>query len=86
MASEAVGFWLARLPHSRPVSLSTGLHILRHTLCPHLAMQGPMRSVQELVGHRSLTMPQHHRLLPAMTSEWRSEECIQVSDRISRDH
>jgi hypothetical protein len=35
----------------------TGVHILRHTFCSHLAMQGaPMRGEHELVGHQSLAM------------------------------
>jgi site-specific recombinase XerD len=39
----------------------TGVHILRHTFCSHLAMQGAaMRSVQELVGHQDLTMTQRY--------------------------
>ena len=45
----------------------TGVHILRHTFCSHLAMQGaPMRGVQELVGHQSLAMTQRYsHLTPA---------------------
>ena len=35
--------------------------ILRHTFCSHLVMRGaPMRAVQELVGHRDLTMTQRY--------------------------
>ncbi len=45
----------------------TGVHILRHTFCSPLAMQGaPMRGVQELVGHQSLAMTQRYsHLSPA---------------------
>ena len=47
--------------------MPTGVHILRHTFCSHLAMQGaPMRGVQELVGHQSLAMTQRYsHLTPA---------------------
>jgi len=50
----------ARLTHQ-------GVHILRHTFCSHLAMQGaPMRGVQDLAGHADLTMTQRYmHLSPA---------------------
>jgi integrase len=45
----------------------TGVHILRHTFCSHLAMKGaPMRGVQALVGHQSLAMTERYsHLSPA---------------------
>ena len=34
-----------------------GLHVLRHSFCSHLAMQGaPAKAIQELAGHSDLTM------------------------------
>lgn len=47
--------------------MPTGVHILRHTFCSHLAMQGaPIRGVQELAGHQSLAMTQRYsHLSPA---------------------
>ena len=34
----------------------SGLHILRHTFCSHLAMRGaPAKAIQELAGHADLT-------------------------------
>ena len=50
----------ARLPHD-------GLHILRHSFCSHLAMRGaPARAIQELAGHKALTMTQRYvHLTPA---------------------
>jgi site-specific recombinase XerD len=44
-----------------------GVHILRHTVCSHLAMRGaPIKAVQELAGHRELGMTQRYmHLSPA---------------------
>jgi integrase len=36
--------------------VTSGVHILRHTFCSHLAMRGaPVRAIQELAGHADLT-------------------------------
>jgi site-specific recombinase XerD len=38
-----------------------GVHVLRHTFCSHLAMRGaPARAIQELAGHRDLSMTQRY--------------------------
>jgi len=53
---------------ARRASLSQdGVHILRHTFCSHLAMRGaPVRAIQELAGHKELTMTQRYmHLSPA---------------------
>jgi site-specific recombinase XerD len=52
---------------AKRAKVPTGVHILRHTFCSHLAMQGAsMRGVQELVGHQSLAMTQRYsHLSPA---------------------
>jgi integrase len=44
-----------------------GVHVLRHTFCSHLAMRGaPVRAIQELAGHRDLSMTQRYmHLSPA---------------------
>ena len=44
-----------------------GVHILRHSFCSHLAMRGaPARAIQELAGHKDLSMTQRYmRLSPA---------------------
>ena len=46
---------------------TTGVHILRHTFCSHLAMRGaPARAIQELAGHEDLSMTQRYmHLSPA---------------------
>jgi integrase len=44
-----------------------GVHVLRHTFCSHLAMRGaPAKAIQELAGHRDLSMTQRYmHLSPA---------------------
>ncbi len=44
-----------------------GVHILRHSFCSHLAMRGaPARAIQELAGHKDLSMTQRYmHLSPA---------------------
>jgi integrase len=52
---------------SRRAGVPKGVHILRHTFCSHLAMQGaPSRAIQELAGHRDLgTTQRYMHLSPA---------------------
>jgi site-specific recombinase XerD len=52
---------------SRRAGVQKGVHILRHTFCSHLAMQGaPSRAIQELAGHRDLgTTQRYMHLSPA---------------------
>jgi integrase len=61
------GCWSRVRYAAKRAKVPTGVHILRHTFCSHLAMQGaPMRRVQELVGHQSLAMTQRYsHLTPA---------------------
>jgi len=43
----------------RQAGVPTGVHILRHTFCSHLAMQGaPGKAIQELAGHQELSVTQ----------------------------
>jgi site-specific recombinase XerD len=52
---------------ARRAGVQKGVHILRHTFCSHLAMQGaPARAIQELAGHRDLATTQRYmHLSPA---------------------
>jgi hypothetical protein len=54
------------------------IHILRHTFCSHLAMQGATaKAIQELAGHRDLTTTQRYmHLSPA-----HKEAAIRLLDR-----
>ena len=62
------GAWSRVRYAAKRAKVPTGVHILRHTFCSHLAMQGaPMRGVQELVGHQSLAMTQRYSHLSPAT-------------------
>jgi integrase len=63
---------------ARRAGVQKGVHILRHTFCSHLAMQGaPSRAIQELAGHRDLgTTQRYMHLSPAAL-----EAAIRLLDR-----
>jgi site-specific recombinase XerD len=47
-----------------------GVHILRHTFCSHLAMRGAATvAIQELAGHRQLTMTERYMHLTHASAE-----------------
>jgi integrase len=53
---EVLYDWMKAAQRRAGLAVSPGLHILRHTFCSHLAMQGaPARATQELAGHAKLT-------------------------------
>jgi len=56
---------------ARQANVKAGVHILRHTFCSHLAMQGcPARAIQELAGHTDLTTTQRYmHLSPSAVEE-----------------
>ena len=46
---------------ARRADVPTGVHILRHTFCSHLAVRGaPGRAIQELAGHQELSITQRY--------------------------
>ena len=52
----------------RKAQVKTGVHILRHTFCSHLAMKGaPARAIQELAGHQDLATTQRYMHLSPAT-------------------
>lgn len=52
---------------ARRGAVKSGVHILRHTFCSHLAMRGaPAKAIQELAGHQNLsTTERYMHLSPA---------------------
>jgi site-specific recombinase XerD len=59
--------WMQRAQARAGLPLTSGIHILRHTFCSHLAMRGaPVRAIQELAGHADLsTTMRYMHLSPA---------------------
>lgn len=57
--------WVSRA--CKRAKVPSGVHILRHTFCSHLAMKGASgKAIQELAGHQELTMTQRYmHLSPA---------------------
>ena len=68
---------------ARRAGVTKGVHILRHTFCSHLAMQGaPARAIQELAGHQDLATTQRYmHLSPAAI-----EGAIRLLDRPGSRH
>ena len=55
------GAWSLVRAAARQANVRTGVHILRHTFCSHLAMRGaPARAIQELAGHKDLMTTQRY--------------------------
>jgi integrase len=53
---KIVRMWMERAQRRAGLAVKGGVHILRHTFCSHLAMQGaPAKAIQELAGHANLT-------------------------------
>jgi integrase len=59
--------WLSRAQHKAGLRDNGGLHIMRHTFCSHLAMQGvPVNAIKELAGHSDIkTTMRYMHLSPA---------------------
>ena len=58
-----------------------GVHVLRHTFCSHLAMQGgAARAIQELAGHQDLSTTQRYMHL----SPGAIEAAIRLLDQPAR--
>ncbi|MEX1365601.1 MAG: site-specific integrase [Nannocystaceae bacterium] len=59
-SARCLSYWLEALQRAAGFQ-ACGPHILRHTFCSHLAMRGrPVRAIQELAGHRSITTTERY--------------------------
>ncbi len=74
--------WVRRAARRAQIE-KTGVHVLRHTFCSHLAMRGaPARAIQELAGHANITTTQRYmHLSPAAI-----EGAIRLLDQPLPDH
>ena len=74
--------WVRRAARRGQVQ-NSGVHVLRHTFCSHLAMRGaPTRAIQELAGHADLSTTQRYmHLSPAAI-----EGAIRLLDRPAPKH
>jgi len=60
LSRQVVQYYLKRTARRANVR-DQGVHVLRHTFCSHLSMRGaPVRAIQELAGHRDLSMTQRY--------------------------
>src|SRR5207248_2337786 len=59
--------WVSRAQRKASLRDNGGLHIMRHTFCSHLAMQGvPVNAIKELAGHQDImTTMRYMHLSPA---------------------
>jgi integrase len=65
--NKEIRMWMERAQRRAVLPANGGYHILRHTFCSHLAMQGATpKAIQELAGHQDLTTTQRYmHLSPA---------------------
>ncbi len=65
--NKEVRLWMEKAQRRAGLPANGGYHILRHTFCSHLAMQGAtVKAIQELAGHQELTTTQRYmHLSPA---------------------
>jgi site-specific recombinase XerD len=71
VAGYALRDWIERAQRRGNLPGTGNAHILRHTFCSHLAMNGaPGKAIQELAGHANLTttLPYMHSSPAARTS------------------
>ena len=85
--------WVRRAARRGNVQ-NSGVHVLRHTFCSHLAMRGaPARAIQELAGHADLSTTQRYmhlspaaiegaiRLLDAPSPDPTRGDIVETADR-----
>ncbi|HEY6107132.1 MAG TPA: tyrosine-type recombinase/integrase, partial [Anaeromyxobacteraceae bacterium] len=67
IGKKAVHAWMSKAQRRALLPVTGAFHILRHTFCSHLAMQGATaKAIQELAGHQDLATTQRYmHLSPA---------------------
>jgi hypothetical protein len=76
--NKVIRAWMEAAERRAGQPVKGRIHILRHTFCSHLAMQGaPAKAIQDLAGHTTLTMTARYmHLSPAA-----KEAAIRLLDR-----
>ena len=78
VTSKVLRGWMKGAHRLAGLKPTGNFHILRHTFCSHLAMQGaPARVVQELAGHTHLSTTMRYMHL----AEGHKEQAIRLLDR-----
>ncbi len=79
---QAVHEWMEKAQRRATLPVTGAYHILRHTFCSHLAMQGATaKAIQELAGHQDLSTTQRYmHLSPA-----HKDAAIRLLDRRPAD-
>jgi integrase len=65
--NKVIRIWMEKAQRRAGLPVTGAYHILRHTFCSHLAMQGAtVKAIQELAGHQDITTTQRYmHLSPA---------------------
>lgn len=70
IGKTAVHDWMARAQRRAGLEVTGNYHLLRHTFCSHLAMQGaPAKAIQEVAGHADLSTTLRYMHLSPGTTE-----------------
>ena len=78
LTSKVLRGWMKSAQRLAGLKPTGNFHILRHTFCSHLAMQGaPARVIQELAGHTHLSTTMRYMHL----AEGHKEQTIRLLER-----
>jgi site-specific recombinase XerD len=80
LTAKALRAWVKAAQRLAGLRADGNFHILRHTFCSHLAMQGaPPKVIQELAGHAHLSTTMRYMHL----AKGHKEQAIRLLDRRS---
>lgn len=78
--------WLSRAQRKAGLLDNGGLHIMRHTFCSHLAMQGvPVNAIKELAGHQDLMTTMRYMHLSPSARESAVRTLDERKERLERE-